>query len=71
MVTVDPEPDAVIEPGSAVAPVSEAQEAEETVWVALTAPDEPVQVVASAPLKFTDTDVAPEPTVLNTNLKLL
>lgn len=63
-----PDPEAASEPpGRAVAPVSDAQEAELIVWVALTAPDEPVQVVESAPLKFMLAVVAPDPTVLITS----
>ena len=68
MVIVEPLPAAVIEPGSAVVLVSEAQVAVATVCVVLTAPLEPVQVVASAPLKLIVTLAVCELAALNSSL---
>jgi hypothetical protein len=59
-------PEAAKVPGSAVAPVSAAQEAEDAVWVVLTKPLVPVQVVESAPFMLMLTLVAPAPLVLKT-----
>ena len=72
IVIVPLEPAAVMEPGNAVAPVSAAHEADETDWVALTAPEPVVvQVVLSAPFILMVTLVAPEATVLKTSRKLV
>jgi hypothetical protein len=65
IVRVEPLPEADKVPGNAVSLVSEAHVAVLVVWVALTKPLEPVQVVLSAPLKSIAIDVAPAPTVLN------
>jgi hypothetical protein len=65
IVTVLLEPAAVMLPGNAVAPVSAAHEAEETVCVALTEP----LALAQPAVKLTLTDVAPALAVVKTNLK--
>ena len=63
---VEPEPVAASVPGSAVAPVSAAQEADEGVGEAATAPDRLVQVVVSAPFMLIVILVAPAEAVLIT-----